>query len=246
MLRSQLMRFLLCLLCVAIPLLLPLPGMSFCQVPQPRLVCAEYFTSQVVVEATLLQTEKDDPVYPSAFVYTLRVSQVLRGNIAGMFRVYEGNDSGRATFGWVPGTEYLLFLPYASTEQAWELDGCGNSGPISKVSMALSEITAIKAERADGVIYGEVRGSERLPFHSISGVHVEAEAQGTTGRYEATTNDKGEFQIKVPAGRYIVRASQNDTIFDMGHFRYEDPLMVRIEPGGCAQVEFAELERLPR
>jgi hypothetical protein len=228
---------------MAVTFLLPLPGMAFCSVPQPRLVCAEYFASQLVVEATLLQTEKDDPVYPSAFVYTLRVNQTLRGKTSGTIRVYEGNDSGRATFDWVSGREYLLFLFYSTTDKSWELDGCGNSGPLSGRGMALSEIAAIKAARGDGAIHGVVRGNERVPFAPISGVHVEA--QGTTGRYAATTNDKGEFQIKVPAGQYIVRASQNGILFDMADFSYEDPSMIRIEPGGCAQVEFAELGSPP-
>jgi len=38
---------------------------AYCNVPQPRLICAEYFASQVVVEATLTQArvihDKDDP-----------------------------------------------------------------------------------------------------------------------------------------------------------------------------------------
>src|SRR6266849_3157429 len=191
------MRCCPCLLCVAAALLLPLPAMSICSVPQPRLVCAEYFASQLVVEATLVQTSelRDE----SAYVYTIRVNRALRGKIAGTIRVHEGNDSGRATFDWVPGREYLLFLSYARNEKSWELDGCGNSGPLSGADMALSEIAAIKAARGGGVIHGVVRGSEQVPATTIPGVRVEA--QGTTGRYASTTNEKGEFQINVPAGR---------------------------------------------
>ena len=76
------MRLCLGLLCAAVALLLPLPAESFCSDPQPRLVCAEYFASQLVVEATLLQTrevhDKGDPESISAFVYTLRVERVFR------------------------------------------------------------------------------------------------------------------------------------------------------------------------
>jgi Carboxypeptidase regulatory-like domain len=241
MLRFLAMRGWLCLLSMAVVLLLPLPGMSFCSVPRPRLVCAEYFASQFVVEATLLQTDKDDPVYPSAFVYTLRVNQVLRGTISGTIRVYEGNDSGRAPFDWVEGREYLLFLFYSTSEKSWELDGCGNSGPVSRANKALSEIASIKAARAEGVIHGEVR-ERRVPANTIAGVQIEAQG---AGRFTATTNDKGEFQMKVPAGRYVVRASKNGMLFDRANFSYEDPLMVQIEPGGCAQVEFDELGSPP-
>jgi carboxypeptidase family protein len=239
------MRWCLCLLCVAVALLLPLPAMSFCSVPRPRLVCAEYFASQLVVEATLVQTgelhDKDDPEGISAYVYTLRVNRALRGKITGTIRVYEGNDSGRATFGWVPGRDYLLFLFYAASEKSWELDGCGNSCPLSEAGMALSEIAAIKAARGGGVIHGVL--SEQALSTPIPGVHVEA--RGATGRYVATTNEKGEFQLNVPAGRYIVRAAESGFSFDTADISYEDRRNIRIEPGRCAQVQLAKVERPP-
>jgi hypothetical protein len=195
--------------------------MAICSIPQPRLVCAEYFASQLVVEATLVQTKPEAPVYPSAYVYTLLVNQVLRGKIAGTIRVYEGNDSGRAGFDWVSGRKYLLFLFYSTKEKSWKLDGCGNSGPLSGADTALSEIAAIKAARGGGVIHGVVGGSDRVPGPNIPGVHVEAE--GTTGRYAATTNENGEFQINVPAGQYVVRAAKDGFNFDIADFSYEDP-----------------------
>jgi hypothetical protein len=235
------------MLSVAVVLILPLPAMALCGAPQPRLVCAEYFASQLVVEATLVQTgelhEKDDPGGISAYLYTLRVNRALRGKIDGTIHVYEGNDSGRATFDWVPGKGYLLFLSYAASEKSWKLDGCGNSGPLNGADKALSAIAAIKAARGGGIIHGVVRGSEEVPETAIPGIHVEA--QGPTGRFTATTNDKGEFQISAPAGRYVVHASKNGMTFDKADFSYEDPRRVRIEPGGCAQVELAEVERSP-
>ena len=111
------------------------PAAGLCNDPRPRLVCAEYFASQVVVEATLEKVtdirEKEDPEGIAARLYSLRVNLLLRGEIAGTFRVYEGNDSGRATFDWKPGQAYLLFLFYSKAEKSWELDGCGNSGPLN-------------------------------------------------------------------------------------------------------------------
>lgn len=226
-----------CLLCVAAVLFLPLPAMPFCSVPQPRLICAEYFHSQLVVEATLIQTRelhaKEDPEAVLAHVYTLRVNQTLRGKLDRTINVYEGNDSGRATFDWVPEGTYLLFLFHVAGEEAWVLDGCGNSGPLSKADMALSEIAAIKAARGGGVIHGVV--SEQEVSNPIPGVHVEA--RGTTGRYAATTNEKGEFQLIVPSGRYVIRATWNGFAFRRADISYEDPRNVQIEQGGCAQVQ---------
>jgi hypothetical protein len=235
------MRYLLWLLFTGVTLLLPFPAIAFCKVPQPRLVCAEYFASQLVVEATLVRTgqlrDKDDPEGISAYVYTLRVNRALRGKVVGTIRVYEGNDSGRATFDWVPGRQYLLFLLYSASEKSWELDGCGNSGPLNAAAMALSEIAAIKASRGGGVIHGVV--SERALSAPISGAHVEA--LGATGRYATTTNEKDEFQFNVPAGRYIVRAAENEFAFETADISYEDPRNIQIEPGGCAQVQLVKV-----
>jgi len=69
------------------------------------------------------------------------------------------------------------------------------------------------------------------------------EAQGAAGLYAATTNEKGEFQLNVPAGRYVVIASKDGFTFDTADISYEDPRKIRIEPGGCAQVQFAKGQR---
>lgn len=239
------MRCFLCFLFAAIALALPIPAKAFCNFPQPRLVCAEYFASQLVIEATLVQTselhDNGDPQGISAYVYTLRVNQALRGKISGTLRVYEGNDSGRATFDWVRGREYLLFLFPSEQQGAWALDGCGNSGPLDKANVALSEIAVIKAARGGGVIHGVV--SEQALSTPIAGVRVEA--QGPSGSYAATTNEKGEFQLSVPAGQYVVRATKAGADFDTADISYEEPRNVRIESGGCAQVQFARVERPP-
>jgi hypothetical protein len=72
------------------------------QVPLPRLVCAEYSVSKVVVEATLAQIQgvhdKDDTEAILAYIYTLHSDRGLRGEIGQDFTVYESNDRGRATF----------------------------------------------------------------------------------------------------------------------------------------------------
>ena len=97
-------------------LLLAGPTKGLCNVPNPRLVCAEYFASKVVVEATLVKVRsvraKDDPEGVLAYIYTLKSNRLIRGQINEVFQVYEGNDSGRATFDWIAGRKYLLFLFY--------------------------------------------------------------------------------------------------------------------------------------
>jgi hypothetical protein len=230
-------------LLLVLALLLPKPMLAFCEVPNPRLVCAEYFASTLVVEAALVQTtglhDKDDPDGISAYVYTLRVSQTLRGNAVKTLTVYEGNDSGRATFDWIKGTNYLLFLNHTTDKRSWELDGCGNSGPLSKAAAALSEIDAIKVAHGNGVIHGVV--SEQDLVTPVAGVNINVRGAGR--QFTATTNAKGEFQVNAPPGRYIVHAAQSGRSFDKADFSYEDPGNIRIQTGGCAQVQFVRAQR---
>jgi hypothetical protein len=162
-----------------------------------------------------------------------------------VFRVHEGNDSGRATFGWKIGRGYLLFLFYSDSDKAWELDGCGNSGPVSGAKAALQQIAAIQASHDGGVIHGVI--SQQALSVPVANVHVEA--RGANGRYTATTNSKGEFEIEVPAGRYAVRATETGFSFATADFSYENPNKVQIESGGCAQVQLVsvgETAQLPR
>jgi len=217
-------------------------AMAYCNVPQPRLVCAEYFVSQLVVEAQLVQIktlrDKTDPEAVLAHIYTLSVNRIVRGKIGPSVQVYEGNDSGRATFDWVRGKKYLLFLLPGSPQNSWGLDGCGNSGPVANAKAALAEIEKIKIAHDGGFIYGTV--SQDVLSVPIPGVHIEA--QGENVHYATTTNDKGEFQINVSAGRYRVRVAKRGVSFHKADISYEDPRGIQIEPGGCAQIQFAEVE----
>jgi hypothetical protein len=218
-------------------LLLATPVLGVCNVPSPRLVCAEYFASKVVVEATLVSVREihgsDDPQDVRARVYTLRTNLLFRGHVAEMFRVYEGNDSGRATFDWKVGQNYLLFLFYSVADKSWALDGCGNSGELDRKKSVLEQIDAIRSHTDGGVIHGVV--SERRISDPLVGVRVEA--RGAEGLYQATTNAKGEFEIKVPAGKYTLRAVKAGFAFQGADLSYENPHGLQIEPGGCARVQ---------
>jgi hypothetical protein len=229
------------LLLPIVVLLFASPAMGLCEVPQPRLVCAEYFASKVVVEASLVKVksvhDKDGPQGVVAYEYSLHANQVIRGHVNPIFVVHEGNDSGRATFDWKTGREYLLFLFYSDSDKAWELDGCGNSGPISGAKAILQQIAAIQASRDGGVIHGVV--SQQALSTPVSNVRVEA--RGANGHYAATTNTKGEFEMRVPVGRYAVRATKAGFSFATADFSYENPDKVQVESGGCAQVQLVSV-----
>lgn len=204
--------------------------------PQPRLVCAEYFRSRVVVEATLLPNVKavhspDDPEGIERFIYTLHTRSVLRGNIGTSFLVSEMNASGRATFGWTPGTTYLLFLTYSPAERVWVLDGCGNSGPLEKSGIALAEIRRLRSTHGNGRIEG---GLDNV---LIQGIHVMAISKA--GSFRAETDEKGHFKIKVPPGHYRLIVRDPELAFVPMDLSYENPRSIRVTQGACAQVQFS-------
>lgn len=222
---------------MATALQLPYRAMAYCPVPQPRLVCAEYSSSPLVIEGTLLRIrslhEKGSDKAIAAHTYTLKVNQVLRGSISGDVRVYEANDSGRAGFEWTQGEKYLLFLFRISGENSWGLDGCGNSGPLAESSAALREIYSMKSGRNVGQISGMVSRqalSEPIP-------EVRVEVQGNGRLYAATADKDGKFLINVPAGEFQVRAAKEGFTFRKADISYEDPNRVHIGSRGCAQVQ---------
>jgi hypothetical protein len=236
------MRYPLISLFAAFVLFLPPSVVAFCSAPQPRLVCAEYFSSSLIVQATLVGIthvpETRDQL--DAYVYSLRVNRVMRGQAPQSIRVYEENSSGRATFNWVPRTDYLLFLfPDQQEKGMWGLDGCGNSGPLSKAATALADIAKVKSgTNGGGMIQGVVNGPNFVRQNPSSGIHVDA--RGASGLFHAVTNEKGEFRINVPAGKYAVSVNEPGLNYRPFEFTYEDPDNLQIQPGGCGQVQFVD------
>jgi len=206
---------------------------AVCDVPRPRLVCAEYFKEQAVVIARLVRTRYVNPRNAMDYhIYTMQTERVLRGQISHGFRIYEENSSGRAGFDWKKGENYLLFLSYSKSDKGWELDGCGNSLPVRKAAVVLKEIDRIKAAgNTDG---GEISGEVMFD----PGVTVIA--RGSAGTFRARSGREGRYRIHVPAGVYSVRAVQPGARFVADVFSYERPSRVRLANGGCAQIQFVE------
>jgi hypothetical protein len=205
-------------------------------------VCAEYYASEVVVEASLIKItpviDKSDPKGIDAYFYTMRTDRVFRGTVQRVFRIYEGNDSGRARFNWSIGTKYLLFLFRSPDENgpAWSLDGCGNSNPAAQARAALSEIDRIHSSRPIGWISGSVGGE--TPSTPTPDVHLSIHGDAST--FSATTDQKGNFRVAVPPGAYIVEPIQSPLPLEPDALSYENPNDVVIQRGGCAQVQFSE------
>lgn len=216
-----------------------------CSQPQPRSVCAEYSASKIVVKATLLKakdvTEGGDPQAVVGRFYTFRADRVFRGAPNQIFRIYEGNDSGRAAFDWVIGRKYVLFLfdSYAREsrgEKALVLDGCGNSGPLARANSILREIDRMNQGQQTALISGMVS------VYNLSGpvLGVSVSARGGGKVYSASTNQKGWFKIEVSPGDYVVEPRSRHSLFEVSDLSYEDPQHLTLQAGGCAQVQFIE------
>jgi len=220
-------------------------GLSVCSQPQPRLVCAEYFASDLVVEGSLVRTQpvydKRERSYRVANIYTVRVSHVFRGDNEENVSIYESNDSGRATFDWIPGTKYILFLFRPPNHKLWELDGCGNSGPLRTAKAVLSELNTIDLQSRYGTIHGVV--SRGYLTYRLSGVRVQA--RGGMDRYPAKTDKNGEFQIRVPVGDYAIIPVDASLAFEPFELSYSDPRHLQIQSGSCVQVQIMAHDKLP-
>jgi len=216
---------------------------AVCNVPRPRLVCAEYANSKAVVIAKLTNIKyvTDKHGYISGTYYSMTVEQALRSQTSRLFRVFESNDSGRATFDWKLGDSYLLFLTRKNPDGAWVIDGCGNSGPSARRDAALKQIEAIDETSDRALIQGAVGGnSSSVP---LAGVQIEATGPG--GVNTAETKADGTFTLHVVTGKYQVRALAPGTTFVSDDFTYESPDRLVLESGGCAQVQFVEATAKP-
>ena len=209
-------------------------SLAYCNT-RPRLVCAEYSNSKLVVVAKLMRIEHIPPRNEKeldGFLYTLAPVSMLKGDVGQTFEVYEENSSGRAPFSWANNETYLLFLN-RNPDGTWWLYGCGNSAPLKAARYALRAIESMKA-RKGGLIHGLVRG-DFAPYWERLSVDV----RGDRKSYHAVTDKDGLFKIHVPAGHYEVRVIKEGSRFQIDRINsFEDPDNLEIEDGGCAQVQF--------
>jgi hypothetical protein len=211
---------------------------ALCNVPRPRLICAEYFHSKAVVMARLAgsTTVRDGYGDVTGRYYSMTVEQKLRGEAPRLFRVYVANDSGRTTFDWKTGSSYLLFLRRQTDSGAWVIDGCGNSGPTDSKMSALDQVDMIDHNSNRAIVQGAVGGiSYAFP---LEGVQVEATGPG--GVITGETNAAGKFELRVTPGKYQIKALSPGKTFVAADFSYENPEELVLENGGCAQIQFVE------
>lgn len=217
------------------------PAEARCNVPRPRLVCAEYFQSKAVVIARLngVTPVKDDYDELTGTYYSMTVEQLLRGQVARTFRIYQANDPSRTKVDWKTGGSYVLFLRQQTGNGSWTIDGCGNSGPSDSKQSALDQIDMLDPTSNRAKIQGAV-GEISFAF-PLAGVQVEATGPG--GVITAETDAVGKFEMRVAPGKYQVRALSPGKTFVADEFSYENPDNLVLENSGCAQVQFVEAKQ---
>jgi hypothetical protein len=204
---------------------------------QPRLVCAEATHASAVVVARLTMKQYIPNASDGADlnVYKLATVTVVRGRIPATFTINEPNDSGRAPFDWKPGEDYLLFLSYVSQQNAWTLDGCGNSGRLRESAGALEEIEGMSHSNLRPLIAGMVSTDSWTTGVSDLPITV----SGTDGTFHTRTGRDGRFELRVPPGSYDVTAGADPSSFPPNPFSNEQPEHLKLEDGECGQVEFS-------
>lgn len=209
---------------------------SVCRVPRPRLVCSELANSEAVVEAKLIES-RYVPQHRDldGYVYRLQRLKLFAGQIPVTFTVWEENSSGRAGFYWKKDETYVLFLTFSKVDHAWVIDGCGNSGPIGESASVIAAIESAKRHTGDALIGGMVSTDSWTTGVPDATVTV-------TGKHihlSTTTDQKGNFEFRVPPGHYEVQAAQTGSVFDPNPLSYENPSSLKLAAGGCAQVQFS-------
>jgi hypothetical protein len=206
-----------------------------CRVPQPRLLCAEDANSQVVVIAKLdsiREVVRDGSVEGHFYSFAARTR--LHGKIDSAFQVWEEHSSGRSSFAWTKGVDYLLFASYSSRDRAWVIDGCGNSGPVDLSEPTLPIDRSVKPGK-DGIVSG--MASTEAWTTGVPDVTITAVGRGKT--FTARTNPAGRFEMLLPAGRYRMEASLSGWSFAPTLLSYENPADLVLTRRGCAQVHFS-------
>lgn len=213
----------------------PKAAFGFCDRPQPRLVRAEYFQSEAVVIAHLVKSRHVDPKDDQDYhLYTFQVEKLLRGHIPSQFVLWDDNTSGRLGFDVLPRRKYLLFVNHWASKGWWRADGCGNSGEVSKAAKSFREIGRIPSLQ-NALITGEVETATVTP---VAQANVMAIRKNDGSQFKTQTRQDGTFTLNVPPGEYSVKVDAGEKSFVTDFLSYENADLVKLERGGCAQIQF--------
>jgi len=106
-------------------------------------VQAEYSRSTAVVIGEPVSErsvpDREDVGFYGGIIYTVKISETLRGALHGKVEVFSENTSGR--FPMEKGKKYILFL--SKDQKYLSADNCGNSGLVAEKHDVLSAVRTI-------------------------------------------------------------------------------------------------------
>lgn len=202
-------------------------------IPAPN---AEFFKTSMVIAGKVISEKPDVNPYDSklteGWFYRIRVERTFRGTQARFIVLYTENTNAR--FPLKVGERYLLFV--YRVERRLEINGCGNSAPLSEAAAAISAINAIKRAGPYGEIEGRVKTTSDEA--GIPGVRVIA-SRGQWS-FSAITVKDGWFEMRVPPGTYKVTVQSPDLVIEPQDsvYNYDDPDHFIVHRGSTAHFEY--------
>lgn len=117
----------------------------------------EFRSSALVVVGEVIRTKEvpdpspvPEPGYNIGTYYTIRITEVLKGNPQKLIRLYSENSSGR--FPMKVGVPYLLFAHKevfeGITGERFAINSSGNSGTVKESAKALVRVRELKETKA--------------------------------------------------------------------------------------------------
>ncbi|MGA9852663.1 MAG: hypothetical protein WBR15_07005 [Gammaproteobacteria bacterium] len=205
---------------------------AFCSAPPPK-VCSAYFQADVVVRGKVLSVQRNaDWIH-----YKISIEKTFKGQQLPTRYFDTGNDSGRLSLD--AGAKYVLFAYRNDNRLEIGCDEEPLSDP-SKVAVVSAEIERLQASKQTfAIIEGEVLAADySSPLPGVSVV-----ATGLGGIHRVVSNNKGLFSMRVPPGLYSVHVAPNIVEQTIYSEIYTNPESIHLEPGQCAQLQYAGVRR---
>ena len=153
----------------------------------------------MIAKLTAVREDESGP-YSGGHVYRLELEGAFKssGRLQRVFDIWEENSSGRATFPWVAGGRYWLYLSWSPKEEMWSIDGCGNSHPAAASEVVLTIDGPRKPKTRPASVEGMV--STESWTTGVPEVTIRAARNGRT--FTAKSDFAGRFRMEVPPGTY--------------------------------------------
>lgn len=217
------------LLAFALFLLVIQPVTAICPFPAPKPCDLFARSTAVFVGEVVASEEKRAENQGPETVYTLHVTERLKGDLSGSVRVTTENNSGGEFLD--RGRPYLIFA--SAVEPAHKLRiRCGDtfSGAALKPALAATRRLRALGPAVKGSIMVLVSAKEQgeSPLQ-----HAKVIIHGGRGRVTGHTDARGIFTARLPAGEYRVFVRDTEpTAYANGY----SPEHIQLFPGECVAI----------